>query len=179
MLNQSPSSHLLNNADRLRARWSPSESRQQGPSSPPSISPAQGKARAIVKKYRRHVRNAEFKKLRSVVPSVSENEKASQTEILEETIRYIDSLHQKLLERIQSDGIPEQLKDKVPLKQLSSVNGPSLTKTQLKSLMKNAFQDQFSMNLTKKKQMDSERLRLLLKRETGEAGGHGISERQY
>lgn len=33
-----------------------------------------------------------------------------QAEILEETIRYIDSLHQQLLERIQCNGLPSKLR---------------------------------------------------------------------
>ncbi|CAB4067404.1 unnamed protein product [Lepeophtheirus salmonis] len=160
MLNQGP--HLIN-GDRLTPRRPHSHGER---CSPPSYSPAQGKARAIVKKYRKHVRNIEFKKLKSVVPSISENQKVSQTEILEETIRYIDSLHQKLLERIQTDGIPDQLKEKVPLKQLNSMNGNELTKSQLSSLMKNAFQEQFSLNLSKKKKMDSDILKRLLQKES-------------
>lgn len=72
-------------------------------------SPSQRRAREIVRKYRKHVRNAEFRRLRSVVPAVADDEKASQAEILEETIRYIDSLHQKLLARVHTDGLPARL----------------------------------------------------------------------
>ena len=41
-------------------------------------SPSQRRAREIVRKYRKHVRNAEFRRLRSVVPAVADDEKASQ-----------------------------------------------------------------------------------------------------
>ena len=45
---------------------------------PARRSPSQRRAREIVRKYRRHVRNAEFRRLRSVVPAVADDEKASQ-----------------------------------------------------------------------------------------------------
>ena len=41
-------------------------------------SPTQHRAKAIIRKYRRHVRQVEFKRLRSIVPAVANNEKASQ-----------------------------------------------------------------------------------------------------
>jgi len=74
-------------------------------------SPVQTRAKAILKKYRAHVRNQEFKRLKSVVPAVADNDKVSKAEILEETIRYIDSLHQQLLERIQCNGLPSKLRE--------------------------------------------------------------------
>merc|ERR1712020_710693 len=77
----------------------------------PHGSPTQHRAKAIIRKYRRHVRQVEFKRLRSIVPAVAGNEKASQVEILEETIRYIDDLHQQLLERIHTSGVPANLRD--------------------------------------------------------------------
>ena len=44
----------------------------------PYGSPSQYRAKAIIRKYRRHVRHVEFKRLRSIVPAVAGNEKASQ-----------------------------------------------------------------------------------------------------
>ena len=44
-------------------------------------SPSQRRAREIVRKYRKHVRNAEFRRLRSVVPAVADDEKASQVKL--------------------------------------------------------------------------------------------------
>jgi len=112
-------------ADRLKPlcsqRPSSAPSSPSTPSSPSSDSstevsahrwrrsPSQRRAREIVRKYRRHVRNAEFRRLRSVVPAVADDEKASQADILEETIRYIDALHQKLLARVHTDGLPARL----------------------------------------------------------------------
>ena len=40
-------------------------------------SPVQTRAKAILKKYRAHVRNQEFKRLKSVVPAVADNDKVS------------------------------------------------------------------------------------------------------
>jgi len=97
----------------------------------PHGSPTQHRAKAIIRKYRRHVRQVEFKRLRSIVPAVANNEKASQAEILEETIRYIDDLHQQLLRRIHTSGVPATLRGSVQETQttLSSqqdgVNGSS------------------------------------------------------
>ena len=48
----------------------------------PRGSPTQYRAKAIIRKYRRHVRQVEFKRLRSIVPAVANNEKASQVGIL-------------------------------------------------------------------------------------------------
>ena len=70
-------------ADRLKPRTfsrdPPTEKATASPSKVPggSNSPAQARARSILKKYRAHVRNQEFKRLRSVVPAVADNDKAS------------------------------------------------------------------------------------------------------
>lgn len=104
-------------ADRLKPRTftrdPPTEKATSSPSkvATGSNSPAQARARSILKKYRAHVRNQEFKRLRSVVPAVADNDKASKAEILEETISYINSLHQQLLERIQCNGLPSKLRE--------------------------------------------------------------------
>jgi len=104
-------------ADRLKPRtFSRDPPTEKATASPSKVaggsnSPAQARARSILKKYRAHVRNQEFKRLRSVVPAVADNDKASKAEILEETIRYIDSLHQQLLERIQCNGLPSKLRE--------------------------------------------------------------------
>jgi len=73
-------------------------------------SPTQKRAKAIVKKYKRQVRQAEFKRLQSIIPAVREDDEATEATILEETMKYIDSLHHELLSRIQTTGLPLQLR---------------------------------------------------------------------
>ena len=54
---------------------------QVSPQRPGHKSPVQTRAKAILKKYRAHVRNQEFKRLRSVVPAVADNDKASKVRL--------------------------------------------------------------------------------------------------
>ena len=79
----------------------------------------------VVKKYRKYVKNAEFRRLKSIVPTLAKKNDASkvsfkslnfrakniffvlQTEILEETIRYIDRLHDQLVTTIRTNGLPQ------------------------------------------------------------------------
>jgi hypothetical protein len=44
-------------------------------------SPTHWRARAIVKKYRNHARNVEFKRLKNLVPTVAENQKVSEVSL--------------------------------------------------------------------------------------------------
>lgn len=64
----------------------------------------------VVKKYRRYARNNEFRRLKALVPSLLKKNEASKTEILEETIRYIDSLHEQLIATFRSKGLPTSLR---------------------------------------------------------------------
>jgi len=73
-------------------------------------SPTQNRAKAIIKKYKRQVRQAEFRRLQSIIPAVREDDQATEAEILEETMKYINDLHLQLLERIQTTGLPHQLR---------------------------------------------------------------------
>lgn len=145
----------------------------------PRGSPTQYRAKAIIRKYRRHVRQVEFKRLRSIVPAVANNEKASQAEILEETIRYIDDLHQQLLRRIHTSGVPTTLRgsaQETPIT-LSSrqeeVNGSSSTSSpqrlserpttewttnDVKNLVETALAPRLEAKLRQKRREDRERL---------------------
>ena len=73
-------------ADRLKPTCSINRGQSSLASAPSPIksrpsaaarSPTQTRAKAIVKKYRAHVRNQEFKRLKSIVPSVADNDKVS------------------------------------------------------------------------------------------------------
>jgi len=74
-------------------------------------SPTQNRAKAIVKKYKRQVRQTEFRRLQSIIPAVREDDQATEADILEETMKYINDLHLQLLERIQTTGLPHQLRN--------------------------------------------------------------------
>merc|ERR1712080_545612 len=52
-----------------------------------SRSPTQHRAKAIIKKYKRQVRMTEFKRLKSIVPAIAENDEATEEVILEECQR--------------------------------------------------------------------------------------------
>jgi len=142
-------------------------------------SPTQHRAKAIIRKYRRHVRHVEFKRLRSIVPAVAGNEKASQAEILEETIRYIDDLHQQLLRRIHTSGVPATLRDSAQetpvtlssrpdgVNGSSSSSSPGLlierptnewTTNDVKNLVETALAPRLEAKLRQKRREDRERL---------------------
>ena len=80
----SPSSsslgHDSDSSNNLDSSWSRNNLylRAERSRNNPHGSPTQYRAKAIIRKYRRHVRQVEFKRLRSIVPAVSGNEKASQ-----------------------------------------------------------------------------------------------------
>lgn len=77
---------------------------------PQATSPGQRKARAIVRKYRRNVRYAQLHRLKSLVPAVAEREEASEMEVLQETVRYIEELERRLLARVRLTGqLPARL----------------------------------------------------------------------
>jgi len=172
-------------ADRLKPRTftrdPPTEKATASPNkvAAGSNSPAQARARSILKKYRAHVRNQEFKRLRSVVPAVADNDKASKAEILEETISYINSLHQQLLERIQCNGLPSKLREhanqvrlvgpsssgRVSAEQstsdssavtqrLSDSQTSDWTTSDVAALMSNALEPQLEASLRQKRHLD-------------------------
>ena len=80
----SPSSsslgHDSDSSNNLDSSWSRNNLylRAERSRNNPHGSPTQYRAKAIIRKYRRHVRQVEFKRLRSIVPAVAGNEKASQ-----------------------------------------------------------------------------------------------------
>ncbi|XP_040564523.1 uncharacterized protein [Lepeophtheirus salmonis] len=66
----------------------------------PSLATLQG--RRVAKKYRKYARNMEYRRLRSIVPAVAHKRGVSKGEILEEAIKYIDSLHEQLISTIRT-----------------------------------------------------------------------------
>ena len=80
----SPSSsslgHDSDSSNNLDSSWSRNNLylRAERSRNNPHGSPTQYRAKAIIRKYRRHVRQVEFKRMRSIVPAVAGNEKASQ-----------------------------------------------------------------------------------------------------
>ncbi|CAE1326484.1 unnamed protein product [Acanthosepion pharaonis] len=65
-------------------------------------SSSQRLARKRVRLHLRRLRHKEYSKLRTLVPSVAHNNKVSKVTVIEEAIKYIDSLHKALVERLQS-----------------------------------------------------------------------------
>merc|ERR1712038_973695 len=78
-----------------------------GHQTPPLLQINAGKR--ILQKYRRFARNLEYKRLHSIIPSLSKRKYASKARILHEAIKYIDSLHQQLITSIQTKGLPPLL----------------------------------------------------------------------
>jgi hypothetical protein len=74
-------------------------------------SPAQSKARDVIRKYRMQLRKLEFKRLKKLVPSMqnTSDEESNEVQILMEAVSYIDQLHHRLLHQIHSVGLPPQL----------------------------------------------------------------------
>ncbi|XP_076307126.1 uncharacterized protein LOC143223268 [Tachypleus tridentatus] len=64
----------------------------------------------VVLKERRDKRKQqklfEYRRLRSMVPSLSRKPKVSKITVIEEAIRYIDQLHNALLTRLKTRGLP-------------------------------------------------------------------------
>jgi len=176
-------------ADRLKPSCSLSRSEVQDQATPQKArpghkSPVQTRAKAILKKYRAHVRNQEFKRLKSVVPAVADNDKASKAEILEETIRYIDSLHQQLLERIQCNGLPSKLREHAneirlvgpascPASEKSTSQNSSSrlsdqpakdwTTANVAALMSSALEPQLEASLKEKRHLDRMRVQQIIR----------------
>ena len=71
-----------NSPSPLRPSQQQRQQQQQQPLLSPTMrsrrSPTHWRARAIVKKYRHQARNVEFKRLKSLVPTVAESQKASE-----------------------------------------------------------------------------------------------------
>uniref|UniRef100_A0A0L8GA64 BHLH domain-containing protein n=1 Tax=Octopus bimaculoides TaxID=37653 RepID=A0A0L8GA64_OCTBM len=67
-----------------------------------SCSNMQKLARRRVRLHLRRLRHREYSKLRTLVPSVANNNKVSKVTVIEEAIKYIDSLHKALVERLQN-----------------------------------------------------------------------------
>ncbi|GAB1598924.1 uncharacterized protein LOC115229687 [Argonauta hians] len=67
-----------------------------------SCSNMQKIARRRVRLHLRRLRHREYSKLRTLVPSVANNNKVSKVTVIEEAIKYIDSLHKALVERLQN-----------------------------------------------------------------------------
>lgn len=177
-MSSSPPSECLDSSN-VNSSWNNLYLRAERSRNNPHGSPTQHRAKAIIRKYRRHVRQVEFKRLRSIVPAVANNEKASQAEILEETIRYIDDLHQQLLRRIHTSGVPSTLRGsarETPITLTSrqgDVNGSSSSSTpqslserpttewttsDVKNLVDTALAPRLEAQLRQKRREDRERL---------------------
>ncbi|XP_076340158.1 uncharacterized protein LOC143240858 [Tachypleus tridentatus] len=59
---------------------------------------------------RKQQRVQEYRRLRSMVPSLSKKTQVSKLTVIEEVISYIDQLHNALLERLKTRGLPECMK---------------------------------------------------------------------
>merc|ERR1712106_299862 len=64
---------------------------------------------SVVRKYRRHVRYSQLRRLKEMIPTLTQQGTVDEVDILEETTRYILSLEQKLLEKVREHGLPEKL----------------------------------------------------------------------
>ncbi|KAK6973322.1 helix-loop-helix protein [Biomphalaria glabrata] len=64
-------------------------------------SAAQVVARRQVRMYLRKIREKEYSKLRALVPSVATKKKVTKVQVIEEAVRYIEKLHEALLERFR------------------------------------------------------------------------------
>jgi hypothetical protein len=128
----------------------------------PQRSPRQRKARAIINKYRKTVRYAQLYRLQSLVPSVRNDEGASEVDILQETVKYIEELEKRLLSQVQSAGLPPKLA-KLEHKR-SSENPPTIPlKIQdLRNLVHTSLQPALHEKLVKQRQEDQATLQKLL-----------------
>merc|ERR1712106_408770 len=64
---------------------------------------------SVVRKYRRHVRYSQLRRLKEMIPTLTQQGTVGEVDILEETTRYILSLEQKLLQKVREHGLPEKL----------------------------------------------------------------------
>ncbi|CAL4178963.1 unnamed protein product, partial [Meganyctiphanes norvegica] len=60
---------------------------------------------------RSKMRRREYRRLRNLLPSLQEKPEVSKVEVVAEAARYIDDLHARLLQRLKTRGLPQQLKD--------------------------------------------------------------------
>ncbi|XP_022235760.1 uncharacterized protein LOC111083491 [Limulus polyphemus] len=60
---------------------------------------------------RKQQRVQEYRRLRSMVPSLSKKPQVSKVTVIEEAISYIDQLHNALLERLKTRGLPRCMQD--------------------------------------------------------------------
>jgi len=85
-------------------RWSRNKSSSYPNQMPTLIQINAG--RRVLQKYRKFARNLEYKRLHSIIPSLSKRKYASKARIIHEAIQYIDTLHQQLVDSIRTKGLP-------------------------------------------------------------------------
>ncbi|XP_063398758.1 uncharacterized protein LOC134683406 [Mytilus trossulus] len=73
---------------------------------PKKPSSTQQVAKKHLKRHVKRLRDREYSRLRQMVPSIAEKEKVSKVTVIEEAVKYIDELHQALMERMQNKGFP-------------------------------------------------------------------------
>merc|ERR1712080_115950 len=122
-----------------------------------SRSPTQHRAKAIIKKYKRQVRMTEFKRLKSIVPAIAENDEATEEVILEETIKYIDDLHQQLLERIHCHGLPSQMRN--ASEDHEGADPSNMNLDEMKELLQKSIQPQLEARQKIRRHQESIRLK--------------------
>lgn len=132
----------------------------RSPTQSSSRSPTQNSARAIVKKYRRHVRLVEFKRLKHIVPAVRENDKASEEDILEETVKYIEDLHNRLLERIHSQGLPSRLREVA--REGESSGSADLKMEEMRTLLERSLQPELMRRQRQRSEEDKVKVKQLI-----------------
>lgn len=63
---------------------------------------------SVIRKYQRSaVRQAEYRRLKAIVPSVADKKSVSKLTVIEEAIRYIDRLHDMLDDRLQLSHVQQ------------------------------------------------------------------------
>lgn len=65
-------------------------------------------------KLRKEAQNVEYKKLRKLLPSVSSAPSVSKVTIINEAVRYIDQLHEQLMDKINRGLIPISVLETLP-----------------------------------------------------------------
>ncbi|ESO83285.1 hypothetical protein LOTGIDRAFT_169505 [Lottia gigantea] len=87
-------------------------------------SAAQITAKKSLKLHLRRIRDREYCKLRDLVPSVASKKKVSKVEVVEEAVRYIEELHQALLERFRrkAGGIRRKRIDNIKRRKLQMID---------------------------------------------------------
>jgi len=171
--------------DRLRPRYSgksraksesgaysyrPNYDQRQETTRHNQTSPQQRKARAIVNKYRRKVRYAQLYRLKSLVPAVKDKEEATEVDVLQETVKYIEDLERRLLEQVQCAGLPRQLRkfeSKDDATAQNSENPASQTPPvqihDLRSMLHSSLQPILHEKLKKQRLEDQDRIAKLLR----------------